>query len=1706
MIRFHPSHASDLPWLEELLLACGLQSSKWFVDGDGDELVVTADGWYEWFTTAMAMANTSAVDGAEQSTVCGADTAGDEGRERSLDCGSRVLPNWLLSDVSAAPLRLVISGLQRVQSSDPLHSSITTTSPLLADQLMHALVLCGYSPFSSQSLSSAAADSWTVSWSQPDPLSHSPTLCAPQLLQHKSVRTESYSASRDGRIWCVRVDHPDHLIFAQSVHATDGVLVSQSRPLVVGQCLQCKDFDLCASCERQTYIESLGLSQQTGVTFTCPYSHCAMPGLKERTLRDHVHNEHANDISLVACPVCAANGTAHTVLTQPGFDVHLSKEHCDDHDGQTHVLAKINKIIPHTQRKLYQPHEPFESIDISQLVADEEAHADSEDSKAVIAERIQRRILHAAVTCAHCHTSPVVGVAYRCLHCVDYWLCSTCEGLGFAHHGHPPAHVLAVHRRPLTNTHMQTLQPEPLMYPGAVLGSHGFNLETEWLFLTLHALRVGMLKTCSRYTSLVQSIESESDARKLDSLMKVKLCVDAQLLHPRLLRDTLALYVYVARWLASLIDPAHGGASISLPLPTCFDVETEVLMRVDGTVRWMSADAVAQLWKRCGGRSRVGLDVASLAVEDGEHRIVYRPLIAVQAPFVLASKYGSHARPVRVRGVGVDLLLTPDHRMWVAPVGDGEGEGGMHFISKSADELVDGTWRIDTTARVAEQDELQLKLPSLTNLLATAATHSSLQVRQQAQLVSKGLADELSRPDFASVGLLCGGGASADALLVIVGACLSDAVHVDGGRVVLAKHLLQTAPLSMALEQLAMAQDRAERQQPRSPTATYADSESESESCNSSDELHDEVDMADRVRCYNPQLALWLLLQGVVSGDKHEQTLPGWLWRLSSRQAAIVLRSAVSIDGSIAASGPFAHQLHALAMHAGMSSSLTQQSSLEGFERYQLAIDPVGSTVRDVTAKFDDSIAAQQQQFWCVTTAAPSHVVLVRRRTLFDPIFDHSSSSSSSSSSSFSTPFLPSPSQWNSALVGNCGHIPMEFAALPEYLIEDMADYMLFLSRFSIDTMDSCDVTPLIHLFVALVSSIHYLNNPYLRAKLVEVFCGVAEFPTAHGPGCPSLSAQLTSDPFVCQHLMPSLIRLYVDIEHTGSDSQFYDKFNVRHAIAVLMKFLSDFPPHIARMEEEAADVDLFVRFTNSIINDMIYLLDEALIKAAQLHDAQANIAASRASQATFIQVNARRQEQERAAQIARSLRTAAVLATHTVNLLWTLCLHDRSSAILLRPEMIDRITASINTYVMKIAGDKRDSILVKDSAACSYHHDQWLNVFTDIYLAFRDNHLFRLSIVKDNRCFSTADFQRAHDILAEKKLKSVARLTELNTLISQLATLAADVQSEWDELGDVPEEFLDPILNTLMEEPVLLPSGVAMDRSVIVRHLLNKRIDPFNRQPLDVKDLKDFPEMKVKIDRWKSDMRRKRAAERKEEQERGEAEAGSGGAVGAVRRASTSTSGSEAEGKSREEKEREKKREREDEEMGDASDKAERDKESGKRKMRDDNPHDTSSTSATSSPIVSASPPLLSPPAVTRLPVAASLSSSASLSSLSSIPVPASPLPLHPLPSSASFMNDGSPWLSSASQSSWQQLSAPSVVSAPSPLTAAAASSLALPPFSFGVQQLPHDTSPMLLSSTSPSPPPVQMQAVSHPVVAGVAVDADDMVDDRRGIGDRQQ
>jgi hypothetical protein len=57
--------------------------------------------------------------------------------------------------------------------------------------------------------------------------------------------------------------------------------------------------------------------------------------------------------------------------------------------------------------------------------------------------------------------------------------------------------------------------------------------------------------------------------------------------------------------------------------------------------------------------------------------------------------------------------------------------------------------------------------------------------------------------------------------------------------------------------------------------------------------------------------------------------------------------------------------------------------------------------------------------------------------------------------------------------------------------------------------------------------------------------------------------------------------------------------------------------------------------------------------------------------------------------------------------------------------------------------------------------------------------------------------------------------------------------------LAGANAEMIDPLMFTLMNDPVILPtSKTRIDRQTIKSHLLSDATDPFNRAPLKIEDV----------------------------------------------------------------------------------------------------------------------------------------------------------------------------------------------------------------------------------------------------------------------------
>ncbi|EQC36923.1 hypothetical protein SDRG_05750 [Saprolegnia diclina VS20] len=126
----------------------------------------------------------------------------------------------------------------------------------------------------------------------------------------------------------------------------------------------------------------------------------------------------------------------------------------------------------------------------------------------------------------------------------------------------------------------------------------------------------------------------------------------------------------------------------------------------------------------------------------------------------------------------------------------------------------------------------------------------------------------------------------------------------------------------------------------------------------------------------------------------------------------------------------------------------------------------------------------------------------------------------------------------------------------------------------------------------------------------------------------------------------------------------------------------------------------------------------------------------------------------------------------------------------------------------------------------------------------------FLAALAADGR-FEPVRFRRAAVLLrSDPSLTNMWR-DKFVEVVDYTETLLQRQAAMETQLGSVPDEYLDPILHTLMLHPVQLPSGHIVDRSMIERHLLSASVNPFSREPLTMEMLLPCTELQAQIHRF---------------------------------------------------------------------------------------------------------------------------------------------------------------------------------------------------------------------------------------------------------------
>lgn len=432
-------------------------------------------------------------------------------------------------------------------------------------------------------------------------------------------------------------------------------------------------------------------------------------------------------------------------------------------------------------------------------------------------------------------------------------------------------------------------------------------------------------------------------------------------------------------------------------------------------------------------------------------------------------------------------------------------------------------------------------------------------------------------------------------------------------------------------------------------------------------------------------------------------------------------------------------------------------------------------------------------------------------------------------------PSLPIPSE-----------IPQLFAALPEWYVEDIAEFLLFALQFCPSVAADCMEDSLICWLLVVVCAPHCIRNPYLVAKIIEVLFVI-------NPGIQSrtenLHSRVMSHPISITYLPSYLMKFYTDVETTGSSSEFYDKFTIRYHISLILKGMWESPIHMQAIKNESRSGKQFVKFINMLMNDTTFLLDESLESLKRIHEVQEMMSDTAAWNQLSNQQQQSRQRQLSADE--RQCRSYLTLARETVDMF-----HYLTAGIqepFLRPELVDRLSAMLNFNLQQLCGPKCKNLKVRTPEKYGWEPRRVLSQLVDIYLHL-DHEEFASALAADERSFRKELFEDAAVRMERARIKTPDEIKRFLALAQHAHEIAVQNMKREVDFNDAPEEFKDPLMDTLMEDPVQLPSGKVMDRPVIMRHLLNSSTDPFNRQPLSEDMLMPATELKERIAVWKQE------------------------------------------------------------------------------------------------------------------------------------------------------------------------------------------------------------------------------------------------------------
>lgn len=428
---------------------------------------------------------------------------------------------------------------------------------------------------------------------------------------------------------------------------------------------------------------------------------------------------------------------------------------------------------------------------------------------------------------------------------------------------------------------------------------------------------------------------------------------------------------------------------------------------------------------------------------------------------------------------------------------------------------------------------------------------------------------------------------------------------------------------------------------------------------------------------------------------------------------------------------------------------------------------------------------------------------------------------------------------------------------LPEHLVDDIMTMLIFIARTSPASLKSAPLDSTLSLIVFFLRRPWSVQKPHLRAKfglvLFHIFLPVAarsheemytHLPSVDGPHTNLLSTHAGAQ----RYMPPGLLLLYGDVERTG----FYEKLTNRRCIMVVLKHLwtlashrpafrgiatlhssssASSSPNASSGDAAAAEVSqgYFVRFANGLMNETNSLVATTMDKLVEIRKTQ--LLMQNLTEWGRMSEEERKQVTEKHEANENECKGSAGLCLETVNMLNYLTSDEVIRQPFLHDAILPRFTSTLLNVLQRIVGAKSLEIKVDNIESYNFQPKVMLTEICLAMVHFHDSPLFWEAVAKDSFYDNGGPIRKALSTVTRLGLIAPGEVEHLHHLYEKVQQARVSFVDLDSLMEDAPFEFMDPLLDTLMRDPVRLPtSGTIVDRATIAQHLLNVdhgKIDP---------------------------------------------------------------------------------------------------------------------------------------------------------------------------------------------------------------------------------------------------------------------------------------